>query len=99
MKAVVAAFKQEKALVGAFSVITNLRMELFEALVPSVTCCSPHGLVVTRQQELVQRHLAAARNWEIIQLRHLTNIVYVNKELRMFLHNLAVLTMTALLWP
>ena len=33
MKAVVAAFNQEKALVGAFSVITNLRMELFEALV------------------------------------------------------------------
>ena len=27
------AFNQEKALVGAFSVITNLRMELFEALV------------------------------------------------------------------
>ena len=33
MKVVVAAFNQEKALVGAFSVITNLRMELFEALV------------------------------------------------------------------
>ena len=33
MKAVVAAFNQAKALVGAFSVITNLRMELFEALV------------------------------------------------------------------
>ena len=32
MKAIVAAFNQEKALVGAFSVITNLRMELFEAL-------------------------------------------------------------------
>ena len=32
MKAVVAAFNQEKALVGAFSMITNLRMELFEAL-------------------------------------------------------------------
>ena len=32
MKAVVAAFNQEKALVGAFSVITNLRMEVFEAL-------------------------------------------------------------------
>ena len=32
MKAVVAAFNQEKALVGAFSVITKLRMELFEAL-------------------------------------------------------------------
>ena len=27
MKAVVAAFNQEKALVGAFSVITNLRMD------------------------------------------------------------------------
>ena len=33
MKAVVAAFNQEKALVGAFSVITNVRMEIFEALV------------------------------------------------------------------
>ena len=32
MKAVVAAFNQEKALVGAFSVITNLRVQLFEAL-------------------------------------------------------------------
>ena len=32
MKAVVAAFNQEKALVGAFSVLTNLRMELFKAL-------------------------------------------------------------------
>ena len=35
MKAVVAAFNQEKALVGAFSEITNLRMELFEALQPT----------------------------------------------------------------
>ena len=34
MKAVVAAFNQEKALVGAFSVIMNLRLDLFEALVP-----------------------------------------------------------------
>ena len=32
MKAVEAAFNQEKALVGAFSVLTNLRMELFQAL-------------------------------------------------------------------
>ena len=32
MKAVEAAFNQEKAPVGAFSVITNLRMDLFEAL-------------------------------------------------------------------
>ena len=34
VKAVVAAFNQEKALVGAFSVITNLRMELFQAILP-----------------------------------------------------------------
>ena len=33
VKAVVAAFNQEKALVGAFSMITNLQMELFQALV------------------------------------------------------------------
>ena len=31
MKALVGAFNQEKALVGAFSVLTNLRMELFQA--------------------------------------------------------------------
>ena len=37
MKAVVAAFNQEKALVGAFSVITNLRMELFQALATTAT--------------------------------------------------------------
>ena len=36
MKAVVAAFNQEKALVGAFSVITTLRMELFEAPLSSL---------------------------------------------------------------
>ena len=40
MKAVVAAFNQEKALVGAFSVITNLRMELSEAL---ITAHHPDG--------------------------------------------------------
>ena len=33
VKALVGASNQEKALVGAFSVITNLRMELFQALV------------------------------------------------------------------
>ena len=37
MKAVVAAFNQEKALLGAFSVITNLRMELFEAPIYTAT--------------------------------------------------------------
>ena len=41
VKAVVAAFNQEKALVGAFSVITNLRMELFEALTSASPDNSP----------------------------------------------------------
>ena len=36
MKAVVAAFNQEKALVGALSVITNPRMDIFEALLQVV---------------------------------------------------------------
>ena len=40
MKAVVAAFNQEKALVGAFSVITNIRMQLFEALSSSLSSFS-----------------------------------------------------------
>ena len=39
MKAVVAAFNQEKAIVGAFSVVTNLRMELFQALTVMSPCC------------------------------------------------------------
>ena len=44
MKAVVAAFNQEKALVGAFSVITNLRMDLFEALLETKRSkCWPSG--------------------------------------------------------
>ena len=43
MKAVVAAFNQEKALVGAFSVITNLRMQLFEALLSSVFMTRRHN--------------------------------------------------------
>ena len=41
MKAVVAAFNQEKALEGAFSVLTNLRMELFQALVSTAMSLSP----------------------------------------------------------
>ena len=44
MKAVVAAFNQEKALVGAFYVITNLRMELFGALVLTVICYEMHSV-------------------------------------------------------
>ena len=49
-RAAVAAFNQVKALVGAFSVITNLRMELFEALVESTSC---HHHVVCHLVDLV----------------------------------------------
>ena len=37
MKAVEAALNQEKALVGALSVITNLRREIFEALLDNMS--------------------------------------------------------------
>ena len=50
MKAVVATFNQEKALVGAFSVITNLRMELFEAL-HRVTSNMSHRVAWSRSLE------------------------------------------------
>ena len=49
MKAVVAAFNQEKALVGTFSVITNLRMDLrfkLYYLLPTVMhCCWARSLI------------------------------------------------------
>ena len=47
MKAVVVTFNQEKALVGAFSVITNLRMERFEALLHTVTLPRPGTSLIT----------------------------------------------------
>ena len=54
MKAVVAAFNQEKALVGAFSVITNLRMELFEALVSSELCCTKEKWIISQIKQRLQ---------------------------------------------
>ena len=50
MKAVVAAFNQEKALVGAFSVITNLRMELFDAL--DLTMMAVVAAMLTRTMQV-----------------------------------------------
>ena len=41
----IVSFNQEKAIVGAFSVITNLRMDLFEALVLTLTCSNTASLV------------------------------------------------------
>ena len=75
MKAVVAAFNQGKALVGAFSVITNLRMELFEALLPglqpppcscdlvtaeAVTSCQLGGATLQLEDALPQLDCARA---------------------------------------
>ena len=57
MKAVVAAVNQEKALVGAFSVITNL----FEFLV------SNH-LVVVKSVPVTGEHIAAALEHKRLQL-------------------------------
>ena len=51
MKAVVAAFNQEKALVGAFSVITNLRMELFQALLEAQPSLDPEPEAEQREAE------------------------------------------------
>ena len=58
MKAVVAAFNQEKALVGAFSVITNLRMELFGALLSS----PPRNLTLAPSSSHSPRELNSAFN-------------------------------------
>ena len=55
MKAVVAAFNQEKALVGAFTVITNLRMDFFEALLCTAV------MLVSRLMELTQYQLRRMR--------------------------------------
>ena len=81
MKVVVAAFNQEKALVGAFSVITNLRMELFEALVwmcarirdavlcratvPSITVSLDSGLDVDHEEVVTAPELAREVDLEL----------------------------------
>ena len=59
MKAVVAAFNQEKALVGAFSVITNLRMDLFEALMSSLALTSAVSAVAAELAVGGAVHVAA----------------------------------------
>ena len=66
MKAVVAAFNQEKALVGAFSVITNLRMDLFEALVEvrTVSASNPRPL---QKPELNAKEMRMILNWRLQQ--------------------------------
>ena len=56
-------FHQEKALVGAFSVITNLWMELFEAL-----ACTSSVTAADMQYRKVNRFTAATRGCQGITL-------------------------------
>ena len=88
MKAVVAAFNQEKALVRAFSVITNLRMELFQALV-STNGRSPvqhrgadggggQQVGAVRAQAALRRHLARTPVVELRQTRVVTWSLYIH---------------------
>ena len=58
MKALVGAFNQEKALVGAFSVITYLRMELFEALIGTLLGISRRGVGAAGGGDGAQGHSA-----------------------------------------
>ena len=73
MKAVVAAFNQEKALVGAFSVITNIQMELFEALVDTLHLIryTSHYIAAAAAdfpdpflQSIITSHISAVRRRE-----------------------------------
>ena len=79
MKAVEAAFNQEKALVGAFSVITNLWMELFEALLVTVhRDLHPPALVpaprpVDDQRPVVSVDLGPDRG--VVTLKYYQNIL------------------------
>ena len=80
MKAVVAAFNPEKALVGAFSVITNLRMELFGALVTS-RCVPPvgyEGHEVDPGPDLVSLVAGLAAGRPLRPLRHRALGVFLN---------------------
>ena len=60
MKAVVAAFNQEKALVEAFSVITNLRIDLIEALSIYTDGCSGVRDAVDPEHRVEDHQVAAA---------------------------------------
>ena len=64
MKAVVAAFNQEKALVGAFSVITNLRMEFFQALLTKVQLLAASDHLVPAAYVVCDNKYAICETWD-----------------------------------
>ena len=79
MKAVVAAFNQEKALVGAFSVITNLRMELFEALLPTVHRQAPIIRRDISPLHAVSCHTEADNVWQLAATSPLVPVMFVSE--------------------
>ena len=68
MKAVVAAFNQEKALVGAFSVITNLRLRSWDASIVQ------H---LTTRLQTVGGHIIGVSCKGTVQLLHCTYTPYI----------------------
>ena len=86
MKALVGAFNQEKALDGAFSVITNLRMELFQALVltgspgppaPGQGAALSSGTTHTLQSSLLDKGVTASNATEITKFNFNFVIIYL----------------------
>ena len=66
MKALLVAFNQEKALVGAFSMITNLRMDLYKALLGSLISVAVYDNSVPglgHTGHLIFSCLISASNW------------------------------------
>ena len=90
MKAVVAAFNQEKALVGAFSVITNLRMQLFEAL----TQAAGYVNIASKKRMLSFAREKLAEDWDYFS--HLT--MNVRGDGRKYMINIQVKRDFDLLW-
>ena len=78
MKAVVAAFNQEKALVGAFCVITNLRMEIFEAL-PGRHATAPSGApAAPTAQPAAETDNGAVKKWKIKSFKNVFHAITYN---------------------
>ena len=82
MKAVVAAFNQEKALVGAFSVITNLRMQFgcnflkHEKLRSLGSGCLPPGYQMQFLSSQ-QMNVLKEQPWHRLQLEHIRPSAHV----------------------
>ena len=74
--AVVAAFNQEKGLIGAFSVIMNLRMALFEALLcdhlGTFASCAPAAAAISVRFPIIQAAKPAGRGHVTCHMAHVS---------------------------